>query len=144
MKKVFGIFIPVLIILLILGLFLLAYSSGRKGFGCSLDKEQGANSGMQYFQPLIDKIEDYKVKNGRYPKNLEQIEQNIIGNGQKFPNEKITGASVNLNSEENYFTITFFFDNDYVCLLGQARKCSYQSSIYWSGKDNKGGKWQCE
>jgi len=144
MKKIFGIVVPLIIFVAILGLLLFSYSAGRKGLGCNLDNEQGAQAGMKHFQPLINAVEQYKTEHGRYPENIELVNQNVLGNGQGFPNEKITGANVNLKADQHYFTITFFFDNDYVCLLGQARKCTYASSVYWGGKENESGKWRCE
>ena len=144
MKKLFGVAAPILIIAVVVGLLLLAYANDRKGYGCSLENEPGAQIGMQYFQTLIEQIEQYKAEHGKYPENLENINQDTIGKGKSFPHKNITGASVNLRPDKNYFKVEFTFKNDYVCLLGQPRRCTYANSVYWGGKDTERGSWKCD
>jgi hypothetical protein len=144
MKKRLYILIPLTILISALSLVLLYSLFGKKGFSCNNDQESGIQVGMKYFQPLVNKIEDYKVNNGKYPSKLEEINQSILGNGLPFPDKNITGASINLKPDENYFTLGFNFNNDYICLVGQVRRCTYQSSVFWSGKDTETGKWVCD
>lgn len=144
MKKILGIVIPIFIILTFLGALVVSYSAGKKGIGCDLENEPGAQIGMKYFQSLIDTIEQYRTEHGTYPEKLEDINQNIFANKRGFPHPNITGASINFKPNENYFTVGFTFNNDYICPMGQSRKCTYGSGAYWGGKETEKGRWRCE
>ena len=127
MKKLFGIIVPLIILVSVLGLLVFAYSNGRKGLGCDSDKEPAVSAGKQYVQQLIDQIERYKTIHGKYPENYQDLGESILDNGKGYPNPNITGLSGDIKPDLNYFRITFTFKNDYVCPLGQARKCTYRS-----------------
>lgn len=127
MKKIFGIGVPVFIILIILGLLFLSYSYGRKGLGCDLNNEPGVIAGKKDHQIWIDEIEKYKSIHGTYPTKIEDLDQNVLRIGKGFSHPNVTGGNSRFDPANNKYEISFTFKNDYVCLLGQIRECTYRS-----------------
>ena len=135
MKKLFGIVIPLLIIFVIGVVLTIAFLAGKKGIGCDLSIEPGVQAGKKDHQIWIDEIEKYKLIHGGYPAKLEDLDQNILGIGKGFSHPNVSGGSSYFEPNGDRFSVTFYFKNDYICPLGQSRKCTYTSET----KD-----WNCQ
>ncbi len=97
------------------------------------ERDLAEQAGINHFQQLIEITEQYKKINGEYPKAITDINQNVVGTGQGFPNKNITGASYAFKPQENYFDVKFYFDRERTCLIGNNRACEYTStSKKWS------------
>ena len=126
MKKIFGIVIPLAVIVIILSLVVLAHLAGRKGIGCNLDNEPGVQAGKKDSQIWINEFERFRQIHGKYPSKLADLDQSALKIGQGYSSPNIEGISPYFRNE-NSFEIIFTFKNDYVCPIGQSRKCTYRS-----------------
>jgi len=102
------------------------------GLVCS-NRDTVEEAGINHFQQFVDQVNQFKSKNGRYPKSLQELGQSVFDEGTKIPSAKITQSSYRLVPEENYFLVEFFFDREKTCFIGNNRACRYTStSEKWS------------
>ena len=126
MKKVFGILVPLLIIFVIGVVLTVAFLAGKKGVGCNPNSEPGVVAGKNESLLWINAIENYKLTQGRYPVTFDELDQSTLRIGKGYSHPNIQGISP-IFSDGNSFSVSFNFTNDYVCPLGQSRKCTYKS-----------------
>ena len=116
-------------------LFILFSGCSQYSLICS-NRDPVEQAGINHFQTFVDQVSQFKAVNGRFPKNLQELGHSVFDEGTKLPNAKITQSSYRLASEENYFSVEFFFDREKTCLtlVGNNRACKYTSV---------NGEWTC-
>ncbi len=120
---------------LLLIFFVIFSACSQYSLVCS-NRDPIEQAGISHFQTFVDQVNQFKAENGRLPKNLQELGHSVFDEGTKLPSAKITQSSYRLSSEENYFSVEFFFNREKTCLtlIGNNRACKYTSVS---------GEWPC-
>lgn len=134
MRRLFGLFI-----LAVAGLA--AAACGEK-FSAACGVSEISQTGINFVQPTIQAMEQYRKDNGKYPndvfdlvpKYIEKIPIVLYEKGEvdetKYNiliHEKLRGGVPRIYPNENSFSIEFTPTDDRVCLTGRNNLCEYSS-----------------
>lgn len=139
-------------VLLISSVCLLLNSCGGERLHLKCDYNEAAESGKEFYQPLINALENYKADHKNYPESVFELVPKYIDKipgttdsketanssdktGKLYSHKNIKSQIIGSSAESNYYAITFYFRDNGNCLLDKNGVCRYNSS-------NKA--WLCE
>lgn len=117
-------------------------SCEKRNFYLSCNISEISQIGINHFQPFIEAMEKYKIDKGKYPNTGTDLIPDYL---DKIPviairgmvlddprvkvlkNDKITNYKAFFADGGAYFSVSFYPEDDRICLTGRNNICEYTS-----------------
>ncbi len=127
-------------------------SCGENNLKLNCSYDSTIESGKNFYQPLINALEKYKIDHNNYPTNIFELVPIYINKipgaengsqtanssddkGELYADKNIKSQIVGTRPDINSYFITFYFSDNSNCILSKNGVCSYEAKTKnWSCK----------